>query len=79
MKTANFNAHSSYSGAGLCCRKPLMEERRFFDCSRRSREPAVGLVARRGIGAMAARRIKFDEAVARVLAVALLGAMALRR
>src|SRR6516164_9215877 len=35
-----------------------MAERRFFDSSRRSRAPAVGLVARRGTGVTAARRIK---------------------
>src|SRR5262245_33583542 len=35
-----------------------MAARRFFDSSRRSRAPAVGLVARRGTGVTAARRIK---------------------
>ena len=55
----------------MCCRKPLIAARRFFDSSRRSRAPAVGLVARRG-GAPDQVLETFEG----ILAVARLGAMA---
>src|SRR5262245_8780285 len=48
---------SDYSNSGFCCRRPLSEPRRFLDCSRRSRAAALGLLALRGVGATAARRM----------------------
>jgi hypothetical protein len=51
---------------------PLIADRRFFDSSRRSRAAALGLVDRRARGA--ANQV--EQAFARILAIALLGAMA---
>src|SRR5919198_1081538 len=47
-----------YSSGGFARRRPLIVARRFLDSSRRSRAPAVGLVARRARGATAARRVQ---------------------
>src|SRR5260221_10914749 len=67
----------TYSSGGSVRRKPLIAARCFFDCRRRSRAGALGLVGRRGRGATAARRISSTRR-ARVIPLARLRALSLR-